>query len=430
MKQVETTPSISTRSFAILCGMLLSMGCAASTTPAATGGGRAGGGLHAAAPWTATWAPSQSATSPRPAAGTRDVVPTYANATIRQIVHTTVGGDNVRIRISNEYGDRPIVIGAAHIALRSAGSAITAGTDRTLLFGGRESVTVRPGSVITSDALPFTVPQLGDLSISLYLPDSARTATRHALGVQSTYVSRNGNQTSAVTFAADTTLRSWIFLSAVEVTNPRVTGTIVAVGNSITDGYGATVDANHRWPDILAQRLLSSSNEPVKAVVNAGISGNRVTTFGAGPSLVARFDRDVLMQPNVTHVIILEGINDISGSAAAGLTAEDIIYGHKQVIQRAHERGIVVYGATLTPFENVPAEREAMRQAVNAWIRTSGVYDGVIDFDAITRDPSKPDRFLPLYDSGDHLHPGDAGYLAMGQAIDLALFRTGPGRRK
>lgn len=409
----------------VLIGAVLNLsGCAPATqgSPAAAQRSRP--------LWSATWAPSQSATPARPAAGTPDPVPTYVNATIRQIVHTTVGGDNVRIRISNEYGDRPIVIGSAHIALRAGGSSIAGATDKALLFGGRETVTVRPGSVITSDPLGFAVPQLGDIVISMYLPDSSRTTTRHSLGVQSTYVSKAGNSVSSATFATDTTLRSWVFLSAVEVTNPRVTGTIVTVGNSITDGYGATVDMNHRWPDILASRLLSSGSEPVKAVVNAGISGNRVTTFGAGPSLVARFDRDVLMQPGVTHVIILEGINDISGSATTKLTAADIIFGLKQVADRARERGIIVYGATLTPFERVPPEREAMRQAVNAWIRTGGAYDGVIDFDMITRDPSKPDRFLPAYDSGDHLHPGDAGYLAMGQAIDLALFRGATARRK
>jgi lysophospholipase L1-like esterase len=235
-------------------------------------------------------------------------------------------------------------------------------------------------------------------------------------------VSRAGDQTASRAFTADTTLRSWIFLSGVEVTNPSVTGTIVAVGNSITDGFGASPDSNRRWPDVLARRLLSSS-EPPKAVVNAGISGNRVLTFGAGPSLLSRFDRDVLMQPGVTHVVIMEGINDISRSAIDTVSAEDIIHGLRQVVERAHERGIVVYGATLTPFERARPENEPKRQAVNQWTRTSGVYDGVIDFDAAIRDPAKPTRMLPAYDSGDSLHPSDAGYLAMANAIDLALFR-------
>jgi len=184
--------------------------------------------------------------------------------------------------------------------------------------------------------------------------------------------------------------------------------------------------SNRRWPDVLARRLLTSASEPMKAVVNAGISGNRVLTFGAGPSLVSRFDRDALLQPGVTHVIILEGINDISRSATDSVTAEDIIFGLHQVVDRAHERGIIVYGATILPFDRTPPAPvlEAKRQAINAWIRTSGVYDAVIDFDSVTRDPQQPGRMLPAYDSGDHLHPSDAGYEAMGESIDLALFRT------
>lgn len=374
--------------------------------------------------WLATWSPSQSATAVRPPAGTADPVPTYINATIREVVRTTIGGDNVRIRISNEFGDRPLRIGAAHVARRVAGSTIDAATNRALTFGGKSEVIVRTGAVVTSDPIPFAVPTLGDLAVSLYLPDSTRTTTRHALGVQTTYVSRNGNQAASSTFAADTTLRSWIFLTTVEVTNARATGTIVAIGNSITDGYGATPDSNRRWPDVLARRLLTSPSEPVKSVVNAGISGNQVLTFGAGPSLVARFDRDVLTQPGVTHVIVMEGINDIARDAANRMSADDITFAYRQLIDRAHERGIVVYGATLTPFERLMPVQEAKRTAINTWIRSSGAFDGVIDFDKVTRDPAQPLRLLPLYDSGDKLHPSDAGYQAMGESIDLTLFRT------
>lgn len=358
-----------------------------------------------------------------------DRVPTYANTTIREIVHTTIGGDHVRIRISNEYGDQPIHIGHTHIALRLSGSTTNAESDRVLTFGGNTSVIVRTGAIVTSDPIPFTVPALGDLTVSLFLPDSARTTTRHALGVQSTYVSKAGDQTASSTFAADTTLRSWIFLSAVEVTNARVTGTIVTIGNSITDGFASTPDSNRRWPDVLARRLLTTPSAPVKSVVNAGISGNRVLTFGAGPSLVARFDRDVLTQPGVSHVIVLEGINDISRGNVDTVSADDIIYGLRQVADRAHERDLVIYGATLTPFERLLPENEAKRQTVNQWIRTGGAFDGVIDFDAVTRDPAQPNRFLPAYDSGDHLHPSDAGYKAMGESIDLALFRAAPRRK-
>lgn len=352
----------------------------------------------------------------------RDPVPSYENTTLRQIVHTTIGGDRARIHISNEYGDRPLVIGSAHIALSDTGSATRPGTDHVLTFDGKSSVIVRAGAVAISDGVPFEVPALGKLVVSLFIPQPARTSTRHALAMQTTYISFAGDQTTSQSVHADTTMRSWIFLSGVDVTNSRATGTIVAVGNSITDGYGATPDSNRRWPDVLARRLLTSS-ESSKALVNAGISGNRVLTFGAGPSLVSRFDRDVLMQPGVTHVIILEGINDLSRSNVDTVSTDDAISGLKQVVARAHERGIVVYGATLTPFGRGRPENEAKRQAINQWIRTSGVYDGVIDFDAVLRDPRQPTHMLPAYDSGDSLHPSDAGYAAMGNAIDLALFR-------
>jgi lysophospholipase L1-like esterase len=356
---------------------------------------------------------------------TIDRIPTYVNRTLRQIVHTSIGGDRIRVRFSNEYGERPLVIAKARIALRDSGSAIVTASDRAVTFDGRESITIRPGATIYSDAVSFTLPNLADLVISMYLPDTSRTATRHALGRQTNYVSRPGDFTSARAFASDTTVSMWFFLAGVDVMNAGATGVIATIGNSITDGAGATQNANARWPDVLARRLLTSG-EPPKGVANAGISGNRVLTFGTGPSALARFDRDVLMQSGVTHVIILEGINDIGNSHVTRITAEDLIFGLHQLAKRAKERGLVVIGATLTPAGPRPAfteQHEAKRAAVNAWIRTSGVFDAVIDFDAVTRDPANPLQFLPRYDSGDHLHPSDAGYKAMGEAIDLALFR-------
>jgi lysophospholipase L1-like esterase len=224
---------------------------------------------------------------------------------------------------------------------------------------------------------------------------------------------------------ADTTITQWPFLVGVDVANAKATGVIVTFGNSITDGAGSTRDANRRWPNVLAERLLTSSESP-KGVVNHGIGGNRVLTFGTGPSALARFDRDVLMMPGVTHIVLLEGINDIGASARDGVTAEDIIQAYRQLIARAHDRGIVIIGATLTPAGPRPSftpELEAKRTAVNTFIRTSGLFDAVIDFDAATRDPANPLQFLAAYDSGDRLHPSDAGYKAMGEAINLALFR-------
>ena len=379
---------------------------------------------QASSRWFATWTASSSDAPPRPPRDSIDRVPTLFDQTVRLIVRSSIGGDNVRIRLSNEYGDRALAIDAAHIAVRDAGSSIIASTDRVLTFGGIPSLRLRPGAIVFSDPVALAVPALHDLAISIHIADSARLVTRHALALQTNYV-RRGNAPGAREFASDTSLYIWPFLVGVDVTNSAATGVIAAIGNSITDGAASTRDANARWPNILAERLLASA-EPMKAVVNAGISGGRVLTYGSGPSALARFDRDVLMTPGLTHVILLEGINDIGRSAVDGVTADDIIAGYRQLIARAHDRGIAIVGATLTPAGPrtpfTPA-LEAKRAAVNAFIRGSGEFDAVIDFDMATRDPANPLQFLASYDSGDHLHPGDAGYRAMGNAIDLTLFR-------
>ena len=380
--------------------------------------------------WFATWAPSYLA-APAPARDSVDRVPTYVDRTFRQILRTTLGGSRVRIRLTNEYGERPLVIGAAHIALRDSGTAIQGATDRPITFGGRASVTLRPGAVVTSDPVDLRIPALSDLAVSLWVRDTIRTTTRHPAAHQSSYISGAGDLTGSARFDPDTTITSWLWLTGVDVIDPKATGVIVAFGNSITDGSGSTLDANSRWPDVLARHLLGS-REPPKGVVNAGIGGNRVLSPMNGPSALARFDRDVLMQPGVTHVILLEAINDLTrGSGTAdprdSVTAEDIIFGYQQLILRAHEHGLMIYGATLTPIGGMDRPTtptvDAKRRAINEWIRTSHRFDGVIDFDAVTRDPAHTDRFLPAFDSGDHLHPSDAGYRAMGESIDLALFR-------
>ena len=374
--------------------------------------------------WFATWTASPSDAPPRPPRDSIDRTPTLFDQTLRLIVRSSIGGDSVRIRVSNEYGDRALAIGAAHIAVRASGSSIDASTDRALTFGGHPSLRLRPGGIVFSDPVAFAVPALRDLAVSIHLADSARLVTRHQLALQTNYV-RRGNAVADREFPADTSLQIWPFLVGVDVTNSAATGVIATIGNSITDGARSTPDRNARWPNILAERLLASG-EPVKAVVNAGISGGRVLTYGAGPSALARFDRDVLMTPGLTHVILLEGINDIARSAVDGVTADDIIAGYRQLIARAHDRGIVMIGATLTaagPRTQFTPALEAKRTAINAFVRSSGEFDAVIDFDAATRDPANPLQFLPAYDSGDHLHPGDAGYRAMGDAIDLTLFR-------
>jgi lysophospholipase L1-like esterase len=374
--------------------------------------------------WFATWTASPYDAPPRPPRDSIDRVPRLYDQTLRLVVRTSIGGDDVRIRLSNEYGDRPLMIDAAHIAVRDTGASIDPGSDHALTFGGRASLQMRPGAVVWSDPVTMTVPALHDLSVSLHLADSTRLSTRHPLALQTSYVG-HGNVVGARSFTPDTTIEIWPFLVGVDVTNRRATGVIVTIGNSITDGALSTKNANTRWPNVLAARMVNGT-EPLKAVVNAGISGGRVLTYGAGPSALARFERDVLDTPGLTHVILLEGINDIGRSAQDGITADDIIFGYRQLITRAHERGIPIFGATLTPAgpraQFTPAH-EARRAAVNAFIRTSGEFDGVIDFDAVTRDPSSPTQFLKAYDSGDHLHPGDSGYKAMGESIDLTLFR-------
>jgi lysophospholipase L1-like esterase len=302
---------------------------------------------------------------------------------------------------------------------------------KALTFGGHPTGTILPGAVLVSDPADLAVPAASDLAIDLFVPGTLGTGPSplrmHQGANQTNYVSESGNhagEASLGTPASNTA--SWFLLARVEVAAPSSAGTIVAFGDSITDGTRSTPDTNSRWPDHLARRLAARRGGAVRSVANLGIAGNRVLGDGAGVSALARFDRDVLMQTGVTHVIIMEGINDI-GQARSNLApaAADLIAAHQQMIDRAHARGLTVIGATLTPFEGAAyftAEGEAKREALNRWIRTSGAYDGVIDFDMVTRDPAATTRLLPAYDSGDHLHPNDAGYRAMGESVDLKLF--------
>jgi Lysophospholipase L1 and related esterases len=267
--------------------------------------------------WLATWTASPSDAPRRPPRDSVDRTPTLVNQTLRLIVRTSIAGDRVRIRLSNEYGDQPLVIGSARIAVRDSGARIDASSDRPLTFGGRARLRILPGAVAFSDPVPLAVPALRDLAISLHIADSARLVTRHALALQTSYIG-HGDVSGNASFTPETTLVVWPFLTGVDVTNSAATGVIVAIGNSITDGALSTRDANTRWPNVLASRI-SVGGAPM-AVVNAGISGGRVLTYGAGPSALARFDRDVLTTPGITHVILLEGINDIGRSATDGVT--------------------------------------------------------------------------------------------------------------
>jgi lysophospholipase L1-like esterase len=359
----------------------------------------------------------------------------FTNQTLRLIVHTSIGGNRVRVRVSNEFGATALRIGGAHVALRQAGSDIVAGTDRVLTFSGATSIVVPPGAPVLSDPIDLTVPALSDLAISLYLPGEARATTIHGTASQTNYISLAGNFTGATPFPTASTILSWPFLTEVDVTSSGAA--IVTLGNSITDGTRSTPDTNNRWPDWLARRLqITRDNAGINArlgVVNRGISGNRLLTDPpvgslAGRNAFERFDRDVLATAGVRYMTVMLGINDIGNSTAdAPVTAEDLISGYRQLIARAHVKGISVFGATLTPFQGAgyySPEKDVVRQAVNNWIRNSDEFDGVIDFDRVVRDPSNPLRMLPAYDSGDHLHPNDLGYQAMGNAVPLELFRA------
>ncbi|MFC5479343.1 SGNH/GDSL hydrolase family protein [Massilia suwonensis] len=408
-------------------GMLL--GGVALAIALALPGQHAGAQSWSTERWTGTWG-TAPAGPPAPAN-----LQTFTDQTLRLIVHTSIGGNRVRIRVSNEFGTVPLRIGAARIGVRAAGSDVAPGTDRALTFSGSTSITIPPGAPVLSDPVELNVPALGDLAVSLYLPGTVEATTIHNTGLQTNYVSLPGDFTAAATLPVQRTITAWPFLTEVDVDSAGPS--IVTLGDSITDGTRSTVDTNNRWPDWLARRL-QTVRDPVLGlnarlgVVNRGISGNRLVSDSpnplAGRSILERFDRDVLATAGVRYMTLLIGINDIGNSPATNpIPAADLIAGYRQVIARAHAKGIAVFGATLTPFEGAgyySPEKEVVRQAVNNWIRNSDEFDAVIDFDLATRDPSHPTRFLPAYDSGDHLHPNDLGYQAMGNAVPLTLFRS------
>jgi lysophospholipase L1-like esterase len=387
--------------------------------------------------WIGTWGASPAPQLASPALMLSNHL-LFENQTIREVVHTSVAGRAVRVRLSNAYGKEPITIGSAHIALRKSESAVAAGSDHGLTFGGRASVIIPADAMVLSDPIDMELPALSDVAISLFLPKATAGGGIHYSAQQTSYVG-SGDLTAAESISDPVKITSWVFLTGLDVSVPSSAATIVAFGDSITDGALSTIDANRRWPDILASRLAAQKSGASIGVLDEGIGGNRILYDPAvnvrfGVNALARFTRDVLAQPGVRYVIVLEGINDIGhpGESAPlneAVTAEDIIAGYRQMIDRAHEAGVKIFGGTLTPFvgTTIPnyfaPEKEVKRKKVNEWIRSSGAFDGVIDFEKAVRDPQNPDRMLPLYDGGDRLHPGDAGYKAMGEAIDLNLFR-------
>jgi lysophospholipase L1-like esterase len=385
--------------------------------------------------WVGTWATalvsraSQETSTPQPAspAGIQtpaQPTPRFSNQTLRQIVHTSIGGDRIRVVLSNVFGTATLQVGAARVGLRQKDTDLT-GTAQALTFSGQRSAAIPAGAVMVSDPVSLSVPPLSDLAIDIYLPgDTGATAsplTSHTNALQTSYVSAPGDHAEAAGFPVMATTASWFFVARVEVLAPAEARAIAAIGDSLTDGSRSSADTNNRWPDHLA-RALNQARLPV-GVLNLGIGGNRV--LGDANSVLARFDRDVLAAPGVTHVMFMEGINDLGRM----VSADDVIAGHKQIIDRAHTHGLKIIGGTITPIEDTtfvgyytPAN-EAARQAVNQWIRTSKAYDAVVDFDALLRDPARPTRLQLPYAASDFIHPNDAGYRMMADAVSLDLFR-------
>ena len=382
--------------------------------------------------WVASWGTAQQLMKPERAIPSAQTPPArIERQTVRMVARPTIAGSQVRIALSNSFGHGPVRIDAAQVARAGANGSILPGSGRPLTFGGRTWVVLPPGARISSDPVAFDVRAQSDLSVSLHVEADSGPTTSHPIGLRGAWMAP-GNQVMAEKLEGATQFRSYLWLDGIDVNASPRAAAIIAFGDSITDGFSTTPDADMPWPSILARRLGAQRGMATRSVINMGISGNRVLREGAGSSGLARFDRDVLSRPGARWVLLLLGINDIGFSAIPGLpatekaTAEDIIAGHQMLISRARLHGLSIIGATLTPFEGVntyTAAGEQMRQQVNQWIRSSGSFDAVIDFDLATRDPDRPTRLRPEFDSGDHIHPNDAGNRAMAEAVDLKLFR-------
>jgi len=396
--------------------------------------------------WVATWAISQDLAPTTPdhpvlppetkmpdfsGRGPRQPrpLPTVAdNQTVRMIVHSKIGGDKIRVELSNAFGKSAVTIGNAHIALRTKGSSIDSSTDRQLTFSGSKTFNLRPGALTVSDPVNLDIKPMSDLAILLYVVDREAPPSNHMLGLHTTYIS-DGDTTASESMPDAITNTSYLWLRSVDVDAPGTSFAIACLGDSITDGFKTTIDLDQDWPSLLAKRLNDKKSGPRISVINEGISGNQVLRDGAGVSALARFDRDVVAEPGVRWIVMLEGINDINihGQIAGpgALTEEDLIEGYRQIIARAHMHGMKIMGATLTPESGVWLAGpigEATRQKVNQWIRNSSEFDAVVDFDAIVRDNADPSKLQAAFDSNDHIHPNDAGNAAMANAFDLSAF--------
>ncbi len=382
--------------------------------------------------WVASWGASQQVPEPHNSIATDEL----RDATVRQIFHLSVGGPALRVHLSNAFGTEALHFTSVHIArpVSPASSAIDATSDRPLTFDGKSEISVPPGAEYISDPLEYSVAPLSDVAVTFHLDSPPAGETGHP-GSRATSYYVHGDFVNAANFTEPQHVDHWYQVSEIDVAAAPQARAVVALGDSITDGHGATTNGNDRWTDVLARRLQGSPNTRNIGVSNQGIGGNHLLTDGLGPNVLARFDRDVLAPTNVQWVIVFEGVNDLGGLARDGEVSpaehaalvQRVVAAYQQVIARAHSHGLRVYGATITPFVGSDYYHpgplgEADRQAVNQWIRSSGHFDAVIDFDAVVRDPQHPDRLLPTYDCGDHLHPSPAGFKAMGEAVSLDLF--------
>jgi lysophospholipase L1-like esterase len=381
--------------------------------------------------WVAVWASSQQIPEPRNALDPEDL----RDATLRQIVRVSRGGAKLRVKVSNVFGADPLRLSAVHVAraIQPGSSRIDPATDAALTFSGRRDVIIPAGADYLSDALDFPVAAFADIAITMHLPLPPAQQTGHP-GSRTTSFLVHGDHVSAAELADAQQVTHWYQLAGVEALSPAGAAAIVVMGDSITDGRGSTTDGNDRWTDFLARRLQDNPTTRHLSVLNHGIGGNRLLNDGLGPNALARFDRDVLAQPGVRYLIVLEGVNDLGRATREEPSAEGdaalvrrIIGAYEQIIVRAHAHGVRVIGATIMPYAGTSVyrstpESEADRAAINDWIRTSGRFDAVVDFDRIMRDPTQPDRLLAAYDSGDHLHPSPAGFRAMAEAVPLSFF--------
>ena len=387
--------------------------------------------------WVTTWATAQQLVAaggpPRPARTNgpeaSGLPASFADQTVRMVARVSVGGKRVRIELSNMLNAQPLEVGAAHVAILKVGGEILEGSDHPLTFGSRPIFTIPPGALAVSDPVDLEVSPSSDLAVSLYLPRDTGTPTSHTIGLHTAYISK-ANVAASRNMPEASTMFAYVWLAGVQVSASREAFTVVALGDSITDGYATTRDANQAWPALLAKRLAASKGTQQVAVVNQGISGNQVLRDGAGLSALGRLDRDVLSRPGVWWVILLEGINDINirgrAEGPTALTADELIWGYQQIIARCHAQGVQVMGATIMPEEGVPtvSERgEQIRQKVNQWIREKGHFDAVVDFDSTVRDTQRPAKLKAEFDPGDHIHPNDAGNQAMANAFDLGAFK-------